>query len=63
MPLETRGAIARYDAGRDLIQMYGAAKVPHRTRDGIAHVLGRNPATVHLYEGHVGGGFGVRGEV
>lgn len=63
VPLETRGAIARYDAGRDLIQMYGAAKVPHRTRDGIARVLGRDPATVHLYEGHVGGGFGVRGEV
>jgi CO/xanthine dehydrogenase Mo-binding subunit len=63
VPLETRGAIARYDAGRDLIQMYGAAKVPHRTRDGIARVLGRAPATVQLYEGHVGGGFGVRGEV
>ncbi len=63
VPLETRGAIARYDAGRDLIQMYGAAKVPHRTRDGIARVLGRDPATVQLYEGHVGGGFGVRGEV
>ena len=63
VPLETRGAIARYDAARDLIQMYGAAKVPHRTRDGIAHVLGRDPAKIHLYEGHVGGGFGVRGEV
>jgi carbon-monoxide dehydrogenase large subunit/6-hydroxypseudooxynicotine dehydrogenase subunit gamma len=63
VPLETRGAIARYDAARDLIQMYGAAKVPHRTRDGIARVLGRDPAKIHLYEGHVGGGFGVRGEV
>ncbi len=63
VPLETRGAIARYDPARDLIRMYGAAKVPHRTRDGIAHVLGRDPATVHLHEGHVGGGFGVRGEV
>lgn len=63
VPLETRGAIARYDAARDLIQMYGAAKVPHKTRDGIARVLGRDPGTVHLYEGHVGGGFGVRGEV
>jgi CO/xanthine dehydrogenase Mo-binding subunit len=63
VPLETRGAIARYDKARDLIQMYGAAKVPHRTRDGIAHVLGRDPARIHLYEGHVGGSFGVRGEV
>lgn len=63
VPMETRGAIARYDAARDLLQMYGAAKVPHRTRDGIAKVLGRDPSKIHLYEGHVGGGFGVRGEV
>ena len=63
VPLETRGAIARYDAASDMLQMYGAAKVPHRTRDGIARVLGRDPARLHLYEGHVGGGFGVRGEV
>jgi CO/xanthine dehydrogenase Mo-binding subunit len=63
VPLETRGAIARYDAARDLIQLYGAAKVPHRTRDGIAHVLGRDPSRIQLYEGHVGGSFGVRGEV
>src|SRR5262249_37790939 len=62
-PLETRGAGAGYDAARDLLQLYGAAKVPHRTRDGIARVLGRDPAKIHLYEGHVGGGFGVRGEV
>ena len=63
VPLETRGAIARYDEARDLLQMYGAAKVPHRSRDGIAKALGRDPAKVHLYEGHVGGGFGIRGEV
>jgi carbon-monoxide dehydrogenase large subunit len=63
VPLETRGAIARYDEARDLLQMYGAAKVPHRSRDGIAKALGRDPAKLHLYEGHVGGGFGIRGEV
>jgi aerobic carbon-monoxide dehydrogenase large subunit len=63
VPLETRGAIARYDEARDLLQMYGAAKVPHRTRDGIARAIGRDPSRLHLYEGHVGGGFGVRGEV
>ena len=63
VPLETRGAIARYEAERDLLQLYGAAKVPHRTRDGLARMLGRTAASVHLYEGHVGGGFGVRGEL
>jgi carbon-monoxide dehydrogenase large subunit len=63
VPLETRGAIARYDPGRDVLELHGAAKVPHWNRDSIARMLGRNPSTVHLYEGHVGGGFGVRGEL
>jgi CO/xanthine dehydrogenase Mo-binding subunit len=62
-PLETRGAIGRYDAARDVVELYGAAKVPHATRDGLARVLGRAPASVHLHEGHVGGGFGIRGEL
>lgn len=61
--LETRGAIARYDASRDMLEMYGAAKVPHWNRDQIARMLGRAPATVNLFEGHVGGGFGIRGEL
>jgi aerobic carbon-monoxide dehydrogenase large subunit len=63
VPMETRGAIARYDAARDVLELHGAAKVPHWNRDNIARMLGRAPSTVHLYEGHVGGGFGIRGEL
>src|SRR5436190_1142427 len=63
VPMETRGAIARYDAARDMLELYGAAKVPHWNRDSIARMLGRAPSSVHLFEGHVGGGFGIRGEV
>jgi CO/xanthine dehydrogenase Mo-binding subunit len=63
VPLETRGAIARYDAARDLLELHGAAKVPHWNRDSIARMLGRAPSSVHLFEGHVGGGFGIRGEL
>src|SRR5215831_8278011 len=63
VPLETRGAIARYDAARDVLELHGAAKVPHWNRDAIARMLGRSPASVHLIEGHVGGGFGIRGEL
>lgn len=63
VPLETRGGVARYDAARDILELHGAAKVPHWNRDQIARMLGRAPASVHLYEGHVGGGFGVRGEL
>jgi aerobic carbon-monoxide dehydrogenase large subunit len=63
VPLETRGALARHDPAADILQLYGAAKVPHRTRDLLARVLGRSPSSVHVYEGHVGGGFGIRGEL
>jgi carbon-monoxide dehydrogenase large subunit/6-hydroxypseudooxynicotine dehydrogenase subunit gamma len=63
VPLETRGAIARHDPVRDILEMHGAAKVPHRTRDLLAKTLGRSPSSVHLFEGHVGGGFGIRGEL
>lgn len=63
VPMETRGAIARYDAANDVLEMHGAAKVPHWNRDNIARMLGRDPSTVHLIQGHVGGGFGIRGEL
>jgi CO/xanthine dehydrogenase Mo-binding subunit len=63
VPLETRGAIARYDAARDVLEMHGAAKVPHWNRDRLALMFGRKPESVQLYEGHVGGGFGIRGEM
>ena len=63
VPLETRGAIARHDTVRDILEMHGAAKVPHRTRDLLARMLGRSPTSVHLFEGHTGGGFGIRGEL
>src|SRR5215467_4001229 len=63
VPLETRGAIARYDPARDVLELYGAAKVPHWNRDALARMLGRPASSVHLHEGHTGGGFGVRGEL
>jgi CO/xanthine dehydrogenase Mo-binding subunit len=63
VPLETRGAIARYDEARDILEMHGAAKVPHWNRDTLAQMLGRKRESVQLLEGHVGGGFGIRGEL
>jgi aerobic carbon-monoxide dehydrogenase large subunit len=63
VPLEARGCLARYDPDADVLELYGAAKVPHRTRDNLARILGRPPASVHLKEGHTGGGFGIRGEL
>jgi CO/xanthine dehydrogenase Mo-binding subunit len=63
VPLETRGAIARYDVQRDILELHGAAKVPHWNRDALAQMLGRKRQSVQLFEGHVGGGFGIRGEI
>jgi aerobic carbon-monoxide dehydrogenase large subunit len=63
VPMETRGAVARYDSDRDILELHGAAKVPHRNREQIARLLGRDKDSVNLFEYHVGGGFGVRGEL
>jgi aerobic carbon-monoxide dehydrogenase large subunit len=63
VPLETRGAIGRYDAARDMLELHGAAKVPHRNQELIARMLGRKLTQVNVFESHVGGGFGIRGEL
>jgi aerobic carbon-monoxide dehydrogenase large subunit len=63
VPLETRGAIGRYDAARGVLELHGAAKVPHRNQELLARMLGLPPSAIHVHESHVGGGFGVRGEL
>lgn len=63
VPLETRGAVARYDAARNRLELHGAAKVPHKNREALARMFRRDLAGVHLFESHVGGGFGIRGEL
>ena len=63
VPLETRGAIGRYDASRGILEMHGAAKVPHRNQELLSRMLGIPPSAIHVHESHVGGGFGIRGEL
>jgi carbon-monoxide dehydrogenase large subunit len=63
VPIETRGAIGHYDAARDILELHGAAKVPHRNREALARMFGRTLNSMHVFESHVGGGFGVRGEL
>jgi carbon-monoxide dehydrogenase large subunit len=63
VPLETRGAIGRHDAARDILELHGAAKIPHRNRETLCRMLGRSPSALHVHESHVGGGFGIRGEI
>jgi carbon-monoxide dehydrogenase large subunit len=63
VPLETRGAIGHYDAARDILELHGAAKIPHRNRETLCRMLGRGASGLHVHESHVGGGFGIRGEI
>jgi carbon-monoxide dehydrogenase large subunit/6-hydroxypseudooxynicotine dehydrogenase subunit gamma len=63
VPLETRGAIGRYDAAHGVLELHGAAKVPHRNQELLARMLRLPPSAIVVHESHVGGGFGVRGEL
>ena len=63
VPMETRGALARYNQARDHLELHGAAKRPHWNREQLAELLNRPPSSIDLYENHVGGSFGVRGEL
>jgi carbon-monoxide dehydrogenase large subunit len=63
IPLETRGAIATFDTADEMLRLYGAAKIPHKNRITIAGIIDHPVEKLHLHEGHVGGGFGTRGEV
>ncbi|HKA80085.1 MAG TPA: xanthine dehydrogenase family protein molybdopterin-binding subunit, partial [Xanthobacteraceae bacterium] len=63
VPLEARGAIGRYDASRNLLELHGAAKVPHRIKELLSRMLGLTPSSIQVHEAHVGGGFGIRGEL
>lgn len=63
VPMECRGGSAHIDPSTGVLVVDGAAKVPFWNRDTIASMLGWSPQDVQLREGHVGGGFGPRGEL
>jgi len=63
VPLETRGALAIWNDDENRLEFHAAAKIPHTNRIALAELLGLELDQLHLFEGHVGGGFGVRGEI
>ena len=63
VPLECRGGLARVNPDTGVLEFYGATKRAHPNRDQIARTFGLDSARVHLFEGNVGGGFGIRGEL
>jgi carbon-monoxide dehydrogenase large subunit len=60
LPLETRGQIAEWSAGR--LTVFGATKVLFFNRRTLAPMLGVTEADIDMIEVDVGGGFGVKGE-
>ena len=63
VPMETRGALAEWDAGRGVLSLWGMTKVPHINRRIVAEHAGLPEHRVHFLSTDVGGAFGVRGEI
>jgi carbon-monoxide dehydrogenase large subunit len=63
VPMETRGVVADWDAGRGVLSVWGATKVPFFTRAVLAEHLGLAEHAVRVLPIDAGGAFGVRGEV
>lgn len=62
VPLECRGGVARVDPATGILEYHGGTKRPHPNRNLIAGVLGLEREKMNIFEGNVGGGFGIRGE-
>jgi aerobic carbon-monoxide dehydrogenase large subunit len=60
-PIEPRGALASYDAAADRLTMWCSAQDTHRPLAQLAHVLSREPDTIHMIVPDVGGAFGSKG--
>jgi len=63
VPLETRGLSTSLNIEGNVIFLHGAAKVPHANKNILCEMLNIESNELELIEGHVGGGFGVRGEI
>ena len=61
-PMETRGLVASWDAGRNEVTVWGMTKVPHFNRAVLSSLLELPEHRIHFMEPDVGGGFGIRGE-
>lgn len=62
-PIETRGAFASVDPTSGVLTMEGTAKAPHYNRRTIAGMMDLPLEMARFHENHVGGGFGIRGDV
>ncbi len=60
--MEPRACIGDYDAGEDLMTLYGSNQGPHRVRQELAHMIFHMPEHgIRVISPDVGGGFGMKG--
>jgi carbon-monoxide dehydrogenase large subunit len=63
MPLETRGVVARYDAGAGHLTVWTSTQWPHTVRDALREILGLAEHQVRVVAPDMGGAFGVKQEI
>ncbi|MGE3709420.1 MAG: xanthine dehydrogenase family protein molybdopterin-binding subunit, partial [Hyphomicrobiaceae bacterium] len=56
--METRGIVARFDAGDDLLTVWSNTQMPHRSKQVLVAALGLAEHQVRVRTPDVGGGFG-----
>jgi carbon-monoxide dehydrogenase large subunit len=62
-PLETRGAMASFDAGTRTLTLWTSTQWPHTVRDGLRQVVDLPEHRIRVVAPDVGGGFGIKQEV
>ena len=60
MPMECRGALARYDRSADEVVVFSSSQSPHHAAQHLAKALGRDERSVRVITPDVGGSFGVK---
>lgn len=58
VPMETRGVVAAYDPGTDLLTVWSSAQGTHRPREQLARILNRPEERIRFVVPDVGGAFG-----
>lgn len=58
VPMETRGVVAAYDPGTDLLTVWSSAQGTHRPREQLSRILGRPEDRIRFVVPDVGGAFG-----
>jgi len=62
LTMEPRGVMAQWDAEKERLTIFGAAKVPFFNRRILAKQIGLPETAIDMIENDVGGGYGARGE-